>query len=295
MLTRDSGSNRKEKRTANVSRARSRAGHRTKRLKDVRILLDIATRISSTETLEEVLEALVEMTSVAIVLHSRSGFGRMLDNEGIAGVVFRTGESIIASDAYADPCFNPKTDQETGYLTKTVLCVPLRTSKGDIIGVAQALNKVEGPFTQRDQVLLEGIASQSVPALKSSQTVERMQKARAQEPAFLDIVADITSQLDLDQLLQRVMAEATRILGAERSTLFLHDEKTGELFSRIAASVNEIRFPKRELLGRFLLRKRRSTFLTPMPICASTRLSTDKPGFSRVQSCALQSLTNKEK
>ena len=63
--------------------------------------------------------------------------------------------------------------------------------------------------------------------------------------AFLDIAADITSQLDLDQLLQRVMAEATRILGAERSTLFLHDERTGELFSRIAmgAKINEIRFP----------------------------------------------------
>src|SRR5262249_51718407 len=140
---------------------------------------------------------------------------------------------------------NPKTDQETGYRTKTVLCVPLRTAKGEIIGVVQALNKRDGSFINRDQALLEGIAAQSIPALKSSQTVERMRKARAQELAFLNIVADITSQLDLDQLLQRVMAEATRILGAERSTLFLHDEKTGELFSRIAmgASVNEIRFP----------------------------------------------------
>jgi adenylate cyclase len=267
MLTRDSGSNRKAKRTANALRTRLRNRDRTERLKDVRVLLNVATRISATESLEEVLEALVEMTSVAIEcdrvtfflhdqgsgeLYSRiaQGIGRreirLLDSEGIAGVAFRTGESIIVADAYADPRFNPKADQETRYLTKTVLCVPLRTPKGDIIGVAQALNKVEGSFTSRDRALLEGIAAQSVPALKSSQTVERMQKARAQELAFLDIVADITSQLDLDQLLQRVMAEATRILGAERSTLFLHDEKTGELFSRIAmgASVNEIRFPK---------------------------------------------------
>jgi adenylate cyclase len=266
MLTRDSGLNRKAKRAANGSRARSRAFNRTEQLKDVRILLDVATRLSGTESLEEVLEALVEMTSTAIdcdrvtfflhdpgsgELYSRIAQGikrreiRLLDNEGIAGVAFRTGESIIVADAYGDPRFNPKTDQETGYLTKTVLCVPLRTPKGDIIGVTQALNKVEGPFTKRDQLLLEGIATQSIPALKSSQTVERMQKARAQELAFLDIVADITSQLDLDQLLQRVMAEAARILGAERSTLFLDDERTGELFSRVAmgASVNDIRFP----------------------------------------------------
>ena len=79
---------------------------------------------------------------------------------------------------------------------KAVLCVPLCTAKGDIIGVAQALNKAGGLFTEHDQALLEGIAAQSIPALRSSQTVERMQKARAQELAFLDIVADITSQID---------------------------------------------------------------------------------------------------
>ena len=266
MLTRDSGSRRKAKRRPSEGNARSETRHASNRLKDLRILLDVATRISGTDSLEEVLEALVEMTSLAIncdrvtffihdpgsgELHSRVAQGvkhreiRLLDNEGIAGAAFQTAKSIIVANAHADPRFSSKTDQETGYLTKTVLCVPLRTAKGDIIGVAQALNKLNGPFTKRDQVLLEGIAAQSVPALKSSQTVEGMQKARAQELAFLDIVADITSQLDLDQLLQRVMAEATRILGAERSTLFLHDERTGELFSRIAmgAKINEIRFP----------------------------------------------------
>ena len=266
MLTRDSASRRPAKRRR--ARARARAGRpdANHRLKDVKIILNVATRISGTESLEEVLEALVEMTSLAIncdrvtfflhdpgsgELYSRVAQGlkqreiRLLDNDGIVGVTFQTGDSVIVDDAYADPRFNPKTDQDTGYRTKTVLSVPLRTAKSEIIGVAQALNKRDGPFSKRDQVLLEGIAAQSVPALKSSQTVERMQKARAQELAFLDIVADITSQLDLDQLLQRVMAEAARILGAERSTLFLHDEKTGELFSRIAmgAKMTEIRFP----------------------------------------------------
>jgi len=64
MLTRDSGSRRKEKRGAAVVRARSGARDASNRLKDVRILLEVATRISGTETLDEVLEALVEMTSL---------------------------------------------------------------------------------------------------------------------------------------------------------------------------------------------------------------------------------------
>jgi adenylate cyclase len=259
-----------KRRTAPRSTAKAqgqpRLGRMHERLQDVNILLNVTRRISGTDSLDEILEALVEMTSTAIncdrssfflndvgtgELYSRVAQGvhhreiRILNNDGVIGATFQMGRSIIIDDAYADSRFNPTIDRETGYVTKTVLCVPLRTAKGDVIGVAQALNKAGGLFTEHDQALLEGIAAQSIPALRSSQTVERMEKARAQELAFLDIVADITSQLDLDQLLQRVMTEATRMLGAERSTLFLHDEKTSELFSRVAMGpkIGEIRFP----------------------------------------------------
>jgi adenylate cyclase len=256
---------RTRRRSAAKTADSSRRGAR-ERLEDVNILLDVTRRISGADSLDEILEALVEMTSLAIScdrtsfflhdvgtgeLYSRVAQGirrreiRLLNNDGVIGAAFQTGRSIIIDDAYADPRFNPSIDRDLGYVTKTVLCVPLRTAKGNVIGVAQALNKIGGTFTAHDQALLEGIAAQSIPALQSSQTVERMQKARAQELAFLDIVADITSQLDLDQLLQRVMTEVTRILGAERSTLFLHDEKNKQLFSRIAMGpkIGEIRFP----------------------------------------------------
>ena len=64
----------------------------------------------------------------------------------------------------------------------------LRASKGNIIGVAQALNKAGGFFTDHDQALLEGIAAQSIPALRSSQTVERMLRSRPRR--VLEIRAD---------------------------------------------------------------------------------------------------------
>jgi len=257
---------RKPRRSAGKARLQPLLGGKRQRLEDVNVLLDVAQRISGTETLDEILEELVEMTSGALgcdrssfflydagtnELYSRVAQGirrreiRLLSNDGIIGAAFQSGASIIVDDAYADPRFTATIDQETGYVTKSILCVPLRTAKGDVVGAAQALNKIGGVFTERERTLLEAIAAQSLPALRSSQAVERMQKARAQELAFLDIVADITSQIDLDQLLQRVMNEAARMLGAERSTLFLHDDKTGELFSRVAmgATIGEIRFP----------------------------------------------------
>jgi adenylate cyclase len=72
-----------------------------------------------------------------------------------------------------------------------------------------------------------------------------MRRSRLQEMEFLNIVSDVTGKIELAKLLARVMGEATRMLKAERSTLFLNDEKTNELFSRTAqgGSVGEIRLP----------------------------------------------------
>ncbi|MED5406211.1 MAG: adenylate/guanylate cyclase domain-containing protein, partial [Pseudomonadota bacterium] len=116
---------------------------------------------------------------------------------------------------------------------------------GRIIGAMQSLNKIEGQFTEDDLYLLEQITLQASIALESNIFSERMAEKRQQEMEFLSLVADVTAELDLGTLLQRVMSEATRMLNAERSTLFLNDDKTSELFSRIAQgdSVGEIRLP----------------------------------------------------
>jgi adenylate cyclase len=237
-----------------------------KRLRHAEILLKVSNSCAAIESLDEILETLVEMTAAAIEcergtlflndpltgeLYSRVAQGtfrreiRILNNTGIAGDVFTNGDPANIPDAYADDRFNASIDQQTGFTTRNILCVPVRTVKGEIIGVMQALNKKQGEFTADDEDLLADMTTQAAVALQSSQYVERMKKTRAKEMEFLDLVADVTSQLELGTLLQRVMSEATRMLGAERSTLFLNDEKTNQLFSRVAqgTSTGEIRLP----------------------------------------------------
>ena len=62
---------------------------------------------------------------------------------------------------------------------------------------------------------------------------------------FLNVVSDVTSELELGTLLTKVMSEAAHMLNADRSTLFMNDDKTDELFSRVAMgdSLGEIRLP----------------------------------------------------
>jgi adenylate cyclase len=62
---------------------------------------------------------------------------------------------------------------------------------------------------------------------------------------FIDVVSEVTADIKLGSLLQRVMGEATRLLNAERSTLFLNDEKTAELWSEVGQGLEsvQIRLP----------------------------------------------------
>ena len=170
---------------------------------------------------------------------------RILNSVGIAGHVFSSGEGIIIHDAYADDRFNRSVDEQTGFTTKSILCAPVKTVKGEVIGVGQALNKRKGQFGEADMALLEAMTTQASIALQSVQFVERMKKTRVQEMEFLNVVSDLTSEIDLGTLLRKVMSEATRMLNAERSTLFLNDEKTDELWSEVGEGLNaaQIRFP----------------------------------------------------
>ena len=236
------------------------------RLKLVELLLDVSHKMAAFDTLDEVLNSLVEMTTAELdaergslflndpdtnELYSRVAQGnirreiRLLNTSGIAGSVFTTGESLIIEDAYSDPRFNRSVDEQTGFVTKSILCVPIRTVKGQIIGVAQSLNKKKGNFTRSDLSLLEAMTTQGTLALQGAQFIERMKAIRNQEMEFVDIVSEVTADIKLGSLLQKVMGEATRMLNAERSTLFLNDEKTNELWSEVGQGLEsvQIRLP----------------------------------------------------
>jgi len=237
-----------------------------KRLRLAETLVNVSRTVAAMESLDDVLATLVELTTQETdadrgtlfledastgELYSRVAQGersreiRFPNDEGIAGRVFTSGVGIVVQDAYADAHFNRDIDEQTGYHTRSVVCAPVRTAKGSVIGVAQVLNKRTGEFTDEDLTLLEAMTAQAAVALMSNQYVERMDKKRAEEQQFLALVSEITSELDLGSLLQRIIGEATRMLHADRSTLFLNDAKTRQLFSRIAEgdAVDEIRFP----------------------------------------------------
>lgn len=225
------------------------------------MLLKLTHQVAAIDNLDQLLATIIELTAnetdaergslflndvASGELCSRVAQGtfnreiRLLNTEGIAGAVFQGGQGEIVHDAYADPRFNRDIDDKTGFRTKSILCAAIKTARGEVIGVIQTLNKRSGRFTADDLVLLEAMAQQAAAALQSTQYIERMKKTRQQEMEFLDLIADITSSLELSVLLRRVMSEATRMLKADRSTLFLNNEKTNELWSEVGEGLNAV-------------------------------------------------------
>src|SRR5437016_7692826 len=62
---------------------------------------------------------------------------------------------------------------------------------------------------------------------------------------LLKVVSEVSSEIKLGPLLQKLIRTITRMLDAERSTLFLNDEKTNELYTEVGEGLGatQIRFP----------------------------------------------------
>ncbi|MHC4441106.1 MAG: PP2C family protein-serine/threonine phosphatase [Planctomycetota bacterium] len=113
---------------------------------------------------------------------------------GIAGEVARTKSIILVPDAYADPRFNRQIDQETGYRTRNMLTLPLIAPDGELVGVLQVLNKLDGDFKPQDEVLADALGALTGVAIKRQMLLdEAAEKQRLQRE--LNIARDIQQQL----------------------------------------------------------------------------------------------------
>ena len=94
-------------------------------------------------------------------------------NEGIAGEVLRTGRSQKILDPAHDPHFYSGVDTATGLQTRSLLAAPLRTHEG-IVGVAEAVNSLEGSFDDDDLAFLDTLAHSIGVAILNARAMDQI-------------------------------------------------------------------------------------------------------------------------
>src|SRR5436305_10388278 len=113
-------------------------------------------------------------------------------NQGIAGYVYSTGESLALSDVAADPRFDRAVAEKTGYVPRSIAAVPL-VNGTETVGVLQVLDKHSAPsFTVRDMELLAVFVSQAAAALAATRVRRDLTSllASALRQAAADLTAD---------------------------------------------------------------------------------------------------------
>ncbi|MBN1657608.1 MAG: response regulator [Anaerolineae bacterium] len=116
---------------------------------------------------------------------AEAGTFRMPRDRGVAGWVVTRGEALCVNDVAGDPRFNPEIDAESGFRTRSILCVPLLAPQG-VVGAIEAINKLDnrrpgvyGAFDDEDLELLRGTAAFVTIALENARLHAAVQETVA--------------------------------------------------------------------------------------------------------------------
>lgn len=109
-------------------------------------------------------------------------------DKGVAGHVASTGQVLNITDAYNDGRFNREVDMQTGYRTKSILCMPIYI-RGSIIGVVQMVNKREGTFTVADEESFETFAIYCGLALHHAKLYDKIRRSEQKYRVALEVLS----------------------------------------------------------------------------------------------------------
>lgn len=123
----------------------------------MKIIKDIMDTDASTLLIyDEETKELVFMVALGEAGEKLTEGSRVKLGQGIAGWVAETRKPLYVNDVYKDKRFDPSYDKDTGYKTEAILCMPL-LFKGKLLGVIQAINPINRPGFDEDDIALFGL------------------------------------------------------------------------------------------------------------------------------------------
>jgi GAF domain-containing protein len=154
----------------------------TEKIRELTLLNDVGRLLTSTLDFNEVLHILMsqiqkimQVEAVSLLLVEKEtkdlifevalGIAsdtlekrKLAAGKGIVGWVAKTGKPVLIPDVSVDSRFDRSFDEKTGFVTRSMICVPLKI-RNEVIGVIQVLNHEDGrPFNEDNMYLLSSIS-----------------------------------------------------------------------------------------------------------------------------------------
>jgi adenylate cyclase len=179
--------------------------------------------------------------------------------QGIAGSVFESKQAVNIPDCYKDKRFDKTFDQKSGYITKSLLAVPILDFDNEAVGVLQAINKIDPdlpveedrptgtrsmPFARNDERILQHLTQHIGIALRNAEVYREAITVSERATGLLNTVQSLSQDLGIQSLILTITMHAVKVVSAQRATVFLVDEAKNQLWSVSTDTGVEIRIPK---------------------------------------------------
>ncbi len=158
---------------------------------------------------------------------------RVPAGQGIVGVVAARQSWLIVDDALNDPRIYQQVGEQTGFVTRSILCAPMLLT-GRVIGVVELLNKLDGAFTEDEAERLQRMAAFIGVAIENARLFQQISGGRDRLAAILDSTADGIVMAGTDDVVQIANLRAAAICGRAMSALVGRpiDAVAGEIIGR---------------------------------------------------------------
>ena len=128
-----------------------------------------------------------------VAVHADDSAGRAISLNlklGMAGLAAVTGRSMRIAETWEDPRFDRNADLQTGHRTRSMLCVPLKSAAGELLGVVEAIHERADRFSADDLATLEAVAG--IVAI----AIENAMLFADQERQFHSMLAALAASID---------------------------------------------------------------------------------------------------
>jgi Nif-specific regulatory protein len=139
--------------------------------------------------------------------------------------VLQSGEPRRVGLAREQEQINRQVDQQLGYQTRTLLCVPLRGRSGERFGVFEVINKLQGEFTAEDEAALMELAGHAAIALENTQ--ERTSLLATQRQ-IADVAAQGVRLIGQSGAITELRSTISRVAATDLAVLILGENGTGK-------------------------------------------------------------------
>jgi GAF domain-containing protein/anti-sigma regulatory factor (Ser/Thr protein kinase) len=159
-----------------------------------------------------------------------AGIDKLKLGEGFSGHVAKSGQPLLVRDISTDPHFTRMVVQAAGLRSAAI--IPL-SSKGKVLGTFFTIARSDREFSEQDVQLLTSIGHQIGVAIENTRLYEDTKNQLAQLTTLQETISAVVSTLELDQLLNLIIQQATNLLQADGGMINLVDweERTDEVVS----------------------------------------------------------------